>query len=305
MGRRRPSIGEDGAMNPEVDVVIPTLVWDHIEETLNSIDDQHGVTTRPIVVNDSGAPAPPAIESRARVVNTPGRIGEGPARAFGFRYVTSELVAFCDHDDTWMPNKLALQIEALGGEPGWCLTGAERVDGNGDWIEDWPLTTVSTLLRTGALERRLLSHNPIPAGPSSILVDRELLASVGGWNEDLQYFADWDCFIRLMSAVEPTLVEQPLVRYRVWPGQMISDRQRGWEALDSIREANAERRRELGVGALDDRVILWILRGELARPDRRIPGLIAAARRARPQSLSDLRAIPSYLSEISSRLRDS
>lgn len=303
MGRCGSLIGDDEEMAIEVDVVIPTLVWDHIEETLNSIDAQQGVTTRPIVVNDSGEPAPASIESRALVVNTTGRIGEGPARAFGFRYVTSQLVAFCDHDDTWMPNKLAFQIDALGDTPGWCLTGAERVDGNGDWIEDWPLTTVSRLLRTGELERRLLSHNPIPAGPSSILVDRQLLESVGGWNEDLQYFADWDCFIRLMSAIEPTLVEQPLVRYRVWPGQMISDRQRGWEALDSIRQANADRRRELSVGALDDRVILWILRGELARPGRRIPGLVAAAKRARPQSVSDLRAVPMYLSEIVSRLR--
>ena len=297
-----PLIHHDVVVDIEVDVVIPTLVWDYIEETLDSIDAQLGVTARPIIVNDSGEPAPPTIEARARIVNTPGRIGEGPARAFGFEYVTSRLVAFCDHDDTWMPNKLALQIDALGEEPGWCLTGAERVDGSGVWLEDWPLTTVSELLRTGELERRLLSHNPIPAGPSSILVDSELLASVGGWNLELQYFADWDCFIRLMSAVEPTLVEETLVRYRVWPGQMISDRRRGWVALDAIRTANAQRRRELGVGALDDRVILWILRGELARPDRRLPGLLAAVKRARPQSLSDMRALPMYVRELSNRM---
>ena len=43
----------------EVDVVIPTLVWDYVEETLDSIDAQLGVTARPIIVNDSGEPAPP------------------------------------------------------------------------------------------------------------------------------------------------------------------------------------------------------------------------------------------------------
>lgn len=288
-------------MGIEVDVVIPSVMWDHIEETLDSIDGQRGVTTRPIVVNDSGEPAPAAIEARARVINTTGRIGEGPARAFGFEHTTSQLVAFCDNDDTWHPDKLAQQIDALGDKPGWCLTGAERVDEDGEWIEDWPLTGASKLQQTGELERRLLSHNPFPAGPSSILVDRELLASVGGWNQDLQYFADWDCFIRLMSAVEPTLVDRALVRYRVWPGQMISDRSRGWEALDSIRQAHAQRRSELGVSPLEDRVILWILRGELARPERRIPGLLAAAERARPRALSDLSALPTYVREILSR----
>lgn len=286
-----------------MDVVVPSVKWDHIAETLDSIDGQTGVITRPIVVNDSGKPAPAAIEARARVVNTTGRIGEGPARAFGFDHTTSQLVAFCDNDDTWMPNKLSEQIDAFGEKPGWCLTGAERVDENGEWIEDWPLYGAVKLQQTGELERRLLSHNPFPAGPSSILVDRELLASAGGWNLDLEYFADWDCFIRLMSIVEPTLLDRPLVRYRVWPGQMISERSRGWDALDSIRLAHAQRRTELGVGPLDDRVILWILRGELAHPERRLPGLVAAAKRAQPQALSDLSALPRYVREISSQLR--
>lgn len=289
-------------MAPEVDVVIPTLVWDYLPETLDSIDAQEGVSTRILVVNDSGAPAPSAIQKRAIVVDTPGRIGEGPARAFGFDRVTSPLVAFCDHDDTWLPGKLARQIEALDSAEGWCLTGAERVDGDGERIEDWPLTTVAALLGSGELERRLLSHNPIPAGPSSILVTSELLRSVGGWSRELQYFADWDCFIRLMAAVEPTLVEETFVRYRVWPGQMISDRRRGWQALDSIRADNADRRAELGVSPLDDRVILWILRGELARVDRRVPGLIEAAKRLRPRSISDFGSVRTYAKELSSRL---
>ena len=290
-------------MSVEIDVVIPSLGWDHVAETLDSVDAQVGVVTRPIVVNDSGAAAPSEFEERALVVNTPGRIGEGSARAFGLEHVTSELVAFCDNDDTWHPDKLARQVEALDGTTGWCLTGAERVDAEGQPFESWPLDTVSELLAAGELERRRLSHNPIPAGPSSILVTTQLLRDVGGWNRDLNYFADWDCFIRLMTVVPPRLVEEPLVRYRVWPGQMISDRRRGWAALDTIREANAERRVELGVGPLDDRVIFWILQGELARSDRRIPGLRAGASRLMPRSFSDLSALPMYAREAAGRLR--
>lgn len=76
-----------------------------------------------------------------------------------------------------------------------------------------------------------------------------------------------------MRVSEPVLVDEPLVRYRMWPGQMTSDRSPGWAALDRFRDENADLRRELGVGPLDDRVIAWILRGELSRPGRRIAGL--------------------------------
>ena len=82
---------------------------------------------------------------------------------------------------------------------------------------------------------------------------------------------------------------------------MVSDRRRGWAALDTIRQDHQERRNELGVGPLDDRVIAWILRGELATPGRRLPGLAAAITRAMPRKPGDLRAIGGYVTELRSR----
>ena len=143
------------------------------------------------------------------------------------------------------------------------MTGAVRVDDTGSEIGTWDLATLTRLKAQGDVERRVLTHNPVPAGPSSALISTSLLEHVGGWNPDLRYFADWDLWIRLSRAADPVLVDEPLVRYRVWDGQMISDRRLGWEALDTIRANNAERRNELGVSPLDDRVILWILQGEM------------------------------------------
>ena len=289
-----------------VDIVIPTVGrWDFVHQALDTMETQVGVITRPIVANDSGEPTPDDIRDRAEIVETTGWTGEGAARVAGVGLVESKFVAFCDDDDRWEPNKLELQVEALnkaGNDDAWCLTGAIRVDEHNHEIDQWSLATMIRLQERGDLERRMLSHNPVPAGPSAVLVTASLLDKVGGWNPNMQYFADWDLWIRLMRAADPILIDEPLVRYRIWEGQMVSDRRRGWAALDTIREANAERRAELGVGPLDDRVIAWILQGELARADRRLPGIKAALSRSIPKKPSDLRAIARYAQEAGERL---
>ena len=254
-----------------------------------------------MVVNDSGQDAPANIRDRAVVIDTAGRTGEGAARAAGLAHVESSLVAFCDDDDHWLSNKLVTQVAALGDEPGWCLVGATRVDSDNAELCDWPLTRMVKLQESGDLRRRMLTHNPVPAGPSSILVDTELLRSVGGWNPQMKYFADWECWIRLMAAIDPILIDEPLVRYRMWAGQMTTDRRDAWEALDIIRRDNATTRARHGVGPLDDRVIAWILQGELETPGRRLPGIVAALRRLTPKRPADLRALGRYLREIAGR----
>lgn len=282
-----------------VDVVVPTVGrWELLSEAIDSIHGQVGVLAQVIVVNDSGSPAPPGIARRARVLETAGRTGEGAARAIGLKAVTTDLVAFCDDDDLWRPNKLARQIEALGTEGGWCLTAADRADLDGRPRQGWSLRSVVDLQARREFSRRVLMHNPVPAGSSVILVRTDLLRQVGGWDPALGYFADWDCWIRLSAVVEPTLVDEVLATYRFWPGQMVNDRSPAWEALDYIRAKHSDRREVLGIGPLHDWAIGWILAGELRTPGRRLKGLAAAARRLTPQRPRDLLAVGPLSQEL-------
>lgn len=130
---------------PTIDVVIPATRWDHIGATLDAVTAQEGVNARPIVVNDSGKPAPVDVAERAFVVDTPGWSGEGLARAAGLAAVEAEHVAFCDDNDRWLPEKLQTQIGALAGRPGWCLVGAVRVDENDRVIAPWSLDALVDL----------------------------------------------------------------------------------------------------------------------------------------------------------------
>lgn len=286
-----------GGSDDTVDVVVPTLGrWALLPATLDAIEAQVDVSVRVIVVDDSPVPSSSWLQERATVVRT-GGVGEGAARAAGLAATRSRWVAFCDDDDRWHPDKLRRQLAALGGEPGWCLTGVERVDGDDRRLGHWGLERAEALVVEGGLLRRLLTHNPIPAGPSSLVVDAELLRSVGGWDPEFSYFADWECFIRLATVCDPVFVPDELVRYRVWDGQMIGDRRPGWTALDQLRREHAGLRSAHGVGPLDDRVIAWILRGELHHRGRRARAVLEAARRLRPRRPSDLLAVPRLVAE--------
>ena len=298
-------MNELGSTTPvAVDVVVPTVGrWDLLREAIDSIHAQVGVSTRVIVVNDSGDNVPADIANRTRVVETAGRIGEGAARAAGLNAVTTDLVAFCDDDDLWRPNKLERQIGALGRESGWCLTAADRADLQGRRSDGWSLKRLGELQDRREFGRRILMHNPIPAGSSVVLVNTDLLREVGGWDPALGYFADWDCWIRLSGVVEPTLVDEELATYRFWPGQMINDRRAAWPALDYIRAKHAARRHSAGVGPLHDWVIAWILAGELRTPGRRLRGLGAAAKRLLPRRPRDVLAVVPLGRELFRRLR--
>lgn len=251
-----------------------------------------------IVVNDSGEPSPRFVSERAEVITTSGRTGEGNARAVGLAAVTTEWVAFCDDDDLWSENKLARQFAMLGDQQTWCITGATEIDASGTQIGVRSLTFALGLQQQGRLLPRLLTHNTLASGNSSLLVNADFLRSAGGWNAKMSYFADWDCWIRLYERAEPVLLPDLLTSYRTWPGQMVSDRRAAWIALDQIRNNHATIRAQNGIGPLDDRVIVWILSGELQTPGRRVAGTREALRRLRPRRLRDLRAVPRFVGEI-------
>src|SRR4029078_5689362 len=115
------------------------------------------------------------------------------ARNAGLRAATTRWVAFVDDDDLWAPRKLRAQLQAIeeDGEGRWSCVGSVVVG------------PVLAILRAGLPPRdrdvadHLLRYNHIPRGGSGVLVDRELVADVGGFDPTLSTLADWDLWIRL------------------------------------------------------------------------------------------------------------
>ncbi|MFC4561966.1 glycosyltransferase [Nocardiopsis mangrovi] len=108
---------------PDVTVVIPTRDRPELlRRTLRSIAAQeYQGTITSLVVYDNDRPdhsvAHDTGDRPVRVMGNTLSPGLAGARNTGILAATSELVAFCDDDDTWLPAKLRAQVEVMRAEP--------------------------------------------------------------------------------------------------------------------------------------------------------------------------------------------
>jgi glycosyltransferase involved in cell wall biosynthesis len=151
---------------------------------------------------------------------TPGLAG---ARNTGARAATGELVAFCDDDDEWLPDKLRRQVEALGAAPSSAIatTGIEVVAGDRVTVRlpEGDRVTLPMLLRS----RAAAVH------PSTILVRREdFFERIGPVDEEIpgSYGEDYEWLLRAARSGPIVVVPAPLVRVHWHAGSHFADRWR-------------------------------------------------------------------------------
>ena len=120
---------------PEVSVVIPAFnAGGFISRTINSVLAQTYKDYEVIVVDDGStdntAEAVKSYGSKVQYIHQ-ANAGDGPARNTGIKAAKGRWVAFLDHDDEWLPEKLASQMNMLSSNPDlrWCGTNRYQSDG--------------------------------------------------------------------------------------------------------------------------------------------------------------------------------
>jgi glycosyltransferase involved in cell wall biosynthesis len=137
---------------------------------------------------------------------TPGLAG---ARNTGILSLETELVAFCDDDDSWQPDKLRRQVAGLLAEPdaefATCAIEVEFEGKSTPRLAGRSRVTVDELARS----RMAMLH-------SSFLVRREALAegAIGLVAEDApgSQNEDWDLLLRAARRAPIVHLDEPLVR---------------------------------------------------------------------------------------------
>jgi glycosyltransferase involved in cell wall biosynthesis len=214
---------EAGGSEPLVSVVVPTKDRPALlAATLRSICRQEAVVIEVVVVDDGSTDAD-AVESvvakledaRVRVVRQPFSEGVSAARNRGFAATSGDLVAFCDDDDLWAPDKLVRQLRALAGtDCCWVYTGAVDINRINVVTKGAPPPVPEVVVRD------LPKFNVIPGGCSAVLADRNALAKVGAFDVELGPCADWDLWLKLLGLGPPACVPEGLVGYRLHPANM-------------------------------------------------------------------------------------
>jgi len=216
----------DVSAAPDVSVVVPTHNrCQLLALTLRTILWQRDADLEVVVVDDGSSDPDVAAQviadsadDRVVLVRNAVPAGVSAARNRGIATARGSWLAFCDDDDLWAPDKLALQLAAARTTGrGWVYTGAVKIDLQQRVIGGIPPPTPEEALA------RLPHANPLPGGCSGVLASAAVLREAGGFDSELVNLADWDLWMRLAATGPPAFVPRPLVGYRIHPHNASAD----------------------------------------------------------------------------------
>ena len=135
--------------------------------------------------------------------------GIASAKNAGIGLSETEFVAFLDHDDLWVPDKLKIQMECFNENPQAGLVYAKYTS----FRDGKELRTKPEKGYSGWIFKELLSKSFIQT--STVVVKRECLDAVGPYDETFSLGDEYDMFLRIARKFQCGFVDKGLTRYRV------------------------------------------------------------------------------------------
>ncbi len=260
---RAPVVGYDVGMSnessntPLVSIVVRTKDRPALlREALESVVAQEWRPLEAVVVNDGGAPVDhvvSALDGRlpVRLVNHESSRGRAAAANSGVEASEGTWVGFLDDDDLYLPAHVGLVLEAARAESAEAAYAGCRILHPGTGAE-------GEVLAHPFDPEVLLLANYIPT--CSVLIRREAIRSVGGFDESLSSLEDWDLWIRLSDRLHFAHTSEVTSVYRAGPasvgGDMAEER---WATMEQLFQKHWHR---IGPGAVVGR--LEILERDIA-----------------------------------------
>ncbi len=202
-------------MRPTVSVVIPAYNAEAcLGATIESVLAQTHPADEIVVIDDGSRDQTAEIARRFgdRIRYIPqANGGIAAARNAGVREATCDWIAFLDHDDLMLPQKLEKQVAALEKNPDLQVvySGFKNLyeDGSSDLMPAFPASELWPALRYRT-----------PILPSTSIIRREALLAVGGF-QNLYCVDDWNLWYRLIRRYSKHAfqeVPEILTVYRRW-----------------------------------------------------------------------------------------
>lgn len=201
-------------MQADISVIIPT--WNRAHTIKTAIQSVLNQTYQPaeIIVSDDGSSddTKAIVESISsdRVTFIDGGRGGNPAipRNRAVRQAKSNLIAFLDSDDEWLPTKLEKQLNSLS-KSNTKVIVTNAIQRSKVGVNDSMISFDSVLIRY----LDLLSSNQIVC--SSVLIDKELVLKAGLFPEDNDFkgFEDYALWLRCAMMTNIAFLNESLVIY--------------------------------------------------------------------------------------------
>jgi glycosyltransferase involved in cell wall biosynthesis len=231
---------------PFVSVVVP--FWNaraFIEEAVASVLAQTYHCWELLLVDDGSSDGSTDLAKRY-VESFPRRVryfehgrhqnrGVAASRNLGLRHASGRYIAFLDADDVWFPNKLARQVAILESESGaamvcgpsefWYSWTGRPEDAARDYVKDLRIAP-GGVVQPPTLLISSLTRGTFVANPSTIMIRREVLERIGGFEESfigaVQTFED-DAFLAKVQLSETVFVAAECwSRYRRHENSLLS-----------------------------------------------------------------------------------
>ncbi len=208
--------GEAWKSDPLVSVVIPTFNRAELTvRALQSVLSQTYQSLDVIVVDDASTDnthdrikALQKTDPRIVYLCHPTNRGAQAARNTGIHAAKGAYIAFLDSDDEWLPEKLQLQM-ALFSQAGPALgvvyCGIQEISADGKMLDRF-----APRFR-GSIHPQALSH--WVAGTDTLVIRREFLEKIGGFDERVFSYQEWDLCIQLAKVCEFDFIPECLALY--------------------------------------------------------------------------------------------
>lgn len=200
---------------PVVSVIIPAYnAESFIRETIDSVLNQSFSEFEIIAIDDGSKDQTLEIlktiqDERLKVFSYPNG-GVATARNRGIEQATGEFISFLDSDDLWTADKLEKQLKALQEKPeaGVAYSWTQFID-----LEGNPLYTQDSVFFEGNVYAQILVGN-FTANGSNMLIRRQFVEAIGGFDSEVRPAEDWDYAIRLAAVCPFVLIPEHQILYR-------------------------------------------------------------------------------------------
>lgn len=200
------------ANDASVSVIVPTFNRAHtIVRALKSVVTQSCPVLEIIVVDDGSSDDTrkhvQSLNHPAIVYHYQDNHGVSHARNTGIHMARGNWIAFLDSDDEWMPNKVALQLDAIRGQPDYRLCHSDEI-----WIRDGKRVNqmVKHQKYGGDIFEKCLPLCVI--SPSSVMIRRDTVSEIGLFDEALPACEDYDYWLRFCARYPVLYLDSCLIK---------------------------------------------------------------------------------------------